>query len=81
MLQLCKNYLHSSAHRAQVIKTLLQNVEYNFATSQRKTCYYKVLNVSTEAPLEEIKRAYFELAKVYHPDTGNPLSRQVVCMT
>lgn len=32
------------------------------------TCYYKVLNVSTTAPSKEIKHAYYQLAKKYHPD-------------
>jgi len=30
--------------------------------------YYKVLNVSENATLEEIKKAFRELAKKYHPD-------------
>ena len=34
-----------------------------------KTCFYKILNVSTEANQDEIKKSYFELAKKYHPDT------------
>jgi curved DNA-binding protein len=31
-------------------------------------CYYKVLNVSTDATFEEIKKSYLDLAKKYHPD-------------
>lgn len=30
--------------------------------------YYEVLGLQTEAPRDEIKRAYFRLAKEYHPD-------------
>ena len=30
--------------------------------------YYKVLNISENATLEEIKKAFRELAKEYHPD-------------
>lgn len=42
-----------------------------FATATarvKKTCYYKVLNISTDATNDEIKQSYLELAKKYHPD-------------
>ena len=32
------------------------------------TCYYKQLNVSTTANPRELKKAYYKLAKKYHPD-------------
>lgn len=31
--------------------------------------YYKILNVHPDASAEQIKRRYYELAKMYHPDT------------
>ena len=34
-----------------------------------QTCYYKVLNVSTQSQPKEIKQAYYQLAKKYHPDS------------
>jgi len=30
--------------------------------------YYKLLGISTSATFEEVKKAYFEMAKKYHPD-------------
>ena len=38
------------------------------ANLEPKTCLYKVLNVSTNASVEEIKKAYHILAKKNHPD-------------
>ena len=36
---------------------------------QRKT-YYELLGVSSDAPRDQIARAYREIAKVYHPDSN-----------
>jgi DnaJ-class molecular chaperone len=39
-------------------------------STAQKTCLYKILNVSTEASPEEIKKSYLDLAKKYHPDVS-----------
>ncbi len=36
--------------------------------------YYRLLDISSEAGLEEIKRAYRKKAKLYHPDLNLPSS-------
>jgi len=38
--------------------------------SKPSVCYYKALNVSPNATLEEIKKEYYILAKKYHPDNN-----------
>ena len=40
--------------------------------------YYLLLNVSSASKLEDIKKAYFKLAKIYHPDKnrGNRLAEK-----
>lgn len=50
------------------------------AASAKKMCFYKVLNVSTDATFDEIKKSYLELAKKYHPDvmTGEAI-QEVSC--
>lgn len=35
------------------------------------TDYYKILNINPDASLNDIKRAYRKLAKIYHPDNYN----------
>ncbi len=33
--------------------------------------HYDILGIKTDATAEEIKKAYFEMAKKYHPDSGD----------
>lgn len=41
--------------------------------------YYKILGVKRTATQEEIKKAFYQLAKIYHPDIckGNPLAKEI----
>ncbi len=39
-----------------------------FVASLSQHNFYDILGVSPEASREEIKRTYFRLAKIYHPD-------------
>lgn len=41
-----------------------------------KTCFYRILNVSAAAELDEIKNSFYKLAKKYHPDS-NPESQVI----
>ena len=33
--------------------------------------HYEILGINKKASAEEVKKAYFEMAKKYHPDSGN----------
>lgn len=41
--------------------------------------YYKILGVKRTATQEEIKKAFYQLAKIYHPDIckGNPTAKEI----
>ncbi len=41
--------------------------------------YYKILGVSRTATIEEVKKAFYRLAKIYHPDAarGNPKALEI----
>lgn len=42
------------------------------ASKLKEADHFQVLGVKREATASQIKMAYFQLAKIYHPDTGTP---------
>ncbi len=48
-----------------------QQKDYSDATEKHSYNPYKVLGVTSETPLNEIKKAYRKLAKAYHPDLNH----------
>lgn len=37
---------------------------------QRKKDYYEILGIAKNAAVKDVKKAYYQLAKKYHPDTN-----------
>jgi DnaJ-class molecular chaperone len=56
---------------------LIQRTKFFFSTANKK-CLYKTLNVSTSASPEEIRKAYLDQAKKYHPDANPNVSHAEV---
>ena len=50
-----------------------KNIFKKYSSTQRlkmpsDICYYKLLNLTPNANIDEIKKEYYKLAKKYHPD-------------
>lgn len=57
---------------------LKRNIKF-FSSKYKKPleCYYRTLNLSTDASMEEIKKEYLKLAKKYHPDNTKEHTTQI----
>lgn len=54
-------------------KAFLFQLKSSFSIKTRPTtCYYKILNLSPDAPTDEVKKSYYKLAKKFHPDNKSP---------
>lgn len=67
--------------RKPIINSILQTSKNNFSFQIEKIeieynslDYYSLLNIKTDSSLSEIKRSYYKLLKLFHPDKykGNP---------
>ena len=49
---------------------LLQNRSISSSANLRARDYYETLGIARNAPAKDIKKAYYQLAKKYHPDVN-----------
>nr|CAH8873420.1 unnamed protein product [Trichobilharzia regenti] len=63
-------YLVSGSRKCRISNLFCQMSRY-FSRSSEIKDYYAILNVKSTASQEEIKEAYLDLSKKYHPDRCN----------
>jgi len=61
-----------------VIGHLAIRRQFSNFNARKSGCYYKVLGLEPGVTVEEIRRKFFEMAKVHHPDIStDPRSNQI----
>jgi DnaJ-class molecular chaperone len=60
----------------ELIRRVYSNTKFNrrwFATAStsKRTCYYDLLGLSKGATTDDIRRKFFEMAKIHHPDVSS----------
>lgn len=60
------------SHIAELMRALFKTIKFAFGLPKFDASkdYYKPLNLSPEASQEQIKKAFKQLAKQYHPDVN-----------
>lgn len=58
-------YIHRKSFGKQILRRL-----FSVETGKKPDCLYSVLGVKPDSSMSEIRKRYFELAKIHHPDVA-----------